>query len=66
MAETIPATCIHTEISHQSQIKEDTGEPTLLAREINLRAYSQDIPNQSSAMAQAWTWTCRCHWLQIL
>jgi len=42
MAETIQCARIHRN-SHQSQIKEDTGEPSVLVQEINIRTYSQEI-----------------------
>jgi len=42
VAVTIPRVHIHRN-SNQLQIKHDTGEPSVLAREINLRTYSQEI-----------------------
>jgi len=50
VAETTPCACIHGN-RHQLQIKEDTGEPSALAKEVNLRPHLQDIQDVPSFLA---------------
>lgn len=40
---------IFMEYCHQSHIKEDTGEPSASAQEINLRIYAQEIQAMTHA-----------------
>jgi len=59
--EAIPWAHIHRN-SHQSQIKEDTGKHTELAREINLKAYSQEIQAVDLSWSKTLTRTRRGSW----